>query len=579
MSKNTPLYEVRKISDLKDMLNQTVALFGSKTAFLIKKEEGSDYFPVSYSQFKEDVDSLGTSLINLNLKDKKIALIGENRYEWAVSYLAIVNGTGIVVPIDKELPENEIENLLERSEASAIIYSKKFNETMKKISQKNTNIKFYIGMDIDENHDNFLSFKKLLFTGKKLIENGEREFLDAVIDPEKMSILLFTSGTTDLAKAVMLSHKNICSNLMDVTQMIYLDEKDTFLSFLPLHHTYECTAGFLTAIYKGATIAYCEGLKHIVKNLKESKATVMVSVPLVYESMYKRIWDQASKKPGMVIKMKIGLKISNFLKQVLKLDLTKKIFKQLHETLGGHVRIFISGAAALDPTVAKGFRDFGILLLQGYGLTECSPIVTVNRDVYFKDGSAGLPLPSVEVKIEDASPDGIGEIVVKGPNVMLGYYKNEEATSKVFKNGWFYTGDLGYIDKDGFVYITGRKKNVIVTKNGKNIFPEELETLLNRSPYIKESLIWGKPDKAGDTLVCAIIVINKEFIQEKFKEEVSNEQIYNLINQEVKAVNKKLPLYKHIREFTIREEELIKTTTKKVKRHLELKNNCCVGKH
>ncbi len=567
-----PLYQVKQISSLKEMLDQVTEEFGSKTAFLIKKKEEGEYLPVTYAQFKKDVDCLGTALTDLGLKGKKVAIIGENRYEWAVSYLAVVNGTGMVVPIDKELPENEIESLLKRSDSSAVIFSGKFAEIMKKITKDNPNIKFSINMDAADVKDGFIPFRTLLENGEGLIKKGNTDFINAHIDNKEISILLFTSGTTDLAKAVMLSHSNICSNIVAVHKMVYMDENDIFLSFLPLHHTYECTCGFLVPIYKGATIAYCEGLRHIVKNLKESKATIMLSVPLLFESMYKRIWSQAAKKPGMVLKMKAALAVSNFLRRVFKLDLTKKIFKQLHETLGGYIRLFISGAAAIDPLVAKGFRDFGIHFLQGYGLTECSPIVTVNRDVHFRDESAGLPIPGVELKIVDKDSEGIGEIVTTGPNVMHGYYQNEEATSKVLKDGWFYTGDLGYIDNEGFLYITGRKKNVIVTKNGKNIFPEELETLLNRSPYIKESMVWGKAGDDGDIMICAAIVIDREAIEEEQPGVVDHEQLHSLIDKEVRALNKKLVLYKHIREFTIREEEFIKTTTKKIKRHLELAN-------
>lgn len=564
-----PLYEVRNIRDLKDMLNQSCEIYAEKPAFLVKKREGSEYIPISYAQLKKDVDSLGTALVNMGLKGKRIAIIGENRYEWAVSYLAVVNGTGVAVPIDKELPENEIESLLERSEASTVLYSGKFEGVMKDIHQRNSKIEYFVNMDADKDNGLFLSFTGLIDTGEKLIKSGVKDFTEATIDTEIMSVMLFTSGTTDTSKAVILSDKNICANMMDMCSMVYIGDDDTFLSFLPLHHTYECTCGFLTPIYRGSTIAYCEGLRHIVKNLKESKATMMLSVPLLFENMYKKIWDQASKTPGKVQKMKAAIKVSNFLRK-FGIDLTTKIFKPLHDMLGGNVRLFISGAAAIDPNVAKGFRDFGINFLQGYGLTECSPIVAVNRDVYFKDAAAGYPMPNVEVRVEGASEDGVGEIVTRGPNVMLGYYKNEEATSKVLKNGWFYTGDLGYIDKDGFVYITGRKKNVIVTKNGKNIFPEELETLLNRSSYIKESMVWGKTAEDGDTAICATIVIDKEALEEKFENPLTEEEVHSLIDKEVKRVNKGLTLYKHIREFEVREHELIKTTTKKVKRHLEL---------
>lgn len=566
-----PLYHVNRITDLRDMINQVVGKYSDKAAFLVKKKEGEEeYHPISYRQFKHDIECLGTGLASINLKGKRIALIGENRYEWAVSYLAVINGIGVVVPIDKELPEHEIESLLERSGVSGVIFSGKFENVMRKIKNDNKALEKFINMDGKKDEDEFISFQSILKTGGTLIKNGSKEFLEADIDAEDMSVMLFTSGTTDLAKAVMLSQNNICSNIMAMNSMIDIRSDDIFLSFLPLHHTYECTCGFLTPLYRGAAIAYCEGLRHITRNLKEAKATMMLSVPLLFESMYKRIWDQASKKPGMSAKMKAALKMSNFLRGVFGIDLRKKLFKQLHEMLGGNIRLFISGAAAIDPIAAKGFRDFGIDFLQGYGLTECSPIVAVNRDVYFKDDAAGIPLPGIEVRIENTGGGDIGEIITKGPNVMMGYYNNEEATAKVLKDGWFYTGDLGYIDKDGFLHITGRKKNVIVTKNGKNVFPEELETLLNRSPYINESMVWGKPDKDGDVLICADIVPDKEYMEGKFQEALTEEQVRDLIGQEVKAVNKKLILYKHIREFDVREQEFIKTTTKKIKRHLEL---------
>ncbi|MDF2523697.1 MAG: AMP-dependent synthetase, partial [Clostridiales bacterium] len=401
---------------------------------------------------------------------------------------------------------------------------------------------------------------------------GDRSFIDAEIDSDIMSTLLFTSGTTDLSKAVMLSHKNISTNLMAMCTMINIIETDIFLSVLPIHHTYECTCGFLCPIYRGASVAYFEGLRHIPKNLQESKATIMLGVPLIFEVMYKRIWDQASKKPGNVAKLKVGLKISNLLKK-LNIDVTKKLFAPVHEAFGGHIRLFISGAAGIDPIIAKGFRDLGINILQGYGLTECSPIAALNRDVEFKDEAAGLALPGLDVRIHAPNSDGIGEIVVNGPSVMLGYYENEEATQKVLKKGWFYTGDLGYIDREDFVHITGRKKNVIVTKNGKNIYPEEIETLLNRHPLIKESMVVGNNNTSGDTIVSAVIVPEMEKIEEELKSSSpSSEAVLSLIQNAVKSVNKGLVIYKHVKDIKIRDTEFTKTTTKKIKRYLEINN-------
>jgi long-chain acyl-CoA synthetase len=565
--KNRELNKVRPIKDLKDMLNSSVELYGDKAAFLSKPKGETAYTPISYKQFKSDVDAMGTVLIDLGLKNKKIALIGENRYEWSISYLSVVNGTGVIVPLDKELPANEIELLLKRSQADAIIYSESIKDKIEPLyEKKSTVLQYFISMDSEENNSNILSFHSLLQKGHELLKEGRREFIDAEINATKMSMLLFTSGTTEAAKAVMLSHKNIAENLIGMCSMVYIDEKDIFLSVLPIHHTYECTCGFLCQLYRGSTIAYCEGLRHIVKNLKESKATMMLGVPLIFESMYRQIMNKAIKSKGEK-KIKFAIKLSNALGKV-GINVRRKLFKQIHEALGGHMRLFISGAAGIDPQIAKGFRELGISLIQGYGLTECAPIVGVNRDIYYKDEAAGLPLPNLQVEIDSPDEDGIGEIKCKGSSVMLGYYENPEATAEVIRNGWFYTGDSGFIDKDGFIHITGRKKNVIITGNGKNVFPEEIETLLNRSPYIKESLVYGKGQSDGNTVICAKIVPDIDKIKEdKENNLIPDESMEKIIEKKVKNINKTMVIYKHVKEITLQEEEFIKTTTRKIKRH------------
>lgn len=565
-----PLYNVRPIKDLKDMIEQSGKLFADKNAFLVKTKDDA-YRGIKYSEFKSDIEALGTAFLDMGLKNKFIAVIGENRYEWCVTYLATVCGTGVIVPLDKELPVNEIQNLLFRSGASAIVFSGKLSNEIKTVAANVSTVKYFINMDAEENDQQYMSFRKLLEKGKKLIASGNRSFLDAQVDPEVMNILLFTSGTTDHAKGVMLSHKNICFDIMAVCSSLYIDSNDSVLSILPLHHTYECTAGFLVMVYNGCTISFNEGLKHISKNLKETKPSILILVPLILENMYKKIWEQASKQRGLKTRLKIAIFISNILYGMFKIDLRKKLFKAIHENIGGRVRLIISGAAAIDPAVSKGFRAMGIKVVQGYGLTECSPIVTVNREYNFRDDSIGQPLPGVQVKIENPDSDGIGELVVKGDNVMLGYFENQLATEKVLKDGWLYTGDLGKVYKDDFFVITGRKKNVIVTKNGKNIFPEEVEAYLNKSPYILESLVYGKNSEHGDeTLVCAQIVPDFDAIKYKFKMEVvPPEELHKLIGAEVKAINRSMPLYKHVREFTIRENEFLKTTTRKIKRYLE----------
>ncbi|MGE4283284.1 MAG: long-chain fatty acid--CoA ligase [Clostridia bacterium] len=564
---NTPLYDVRRIADLKDMLSQSAELYGTKSAFLVKSKEGG-YSPITYQEFKEDVDALGTALLNLGLRGKRIAVIGENRYEWAVTYLAVLCGVGTIVPLDRELPINEIENLLKISEASGIIYSGKQEKSIINIQSELSSINTYVSMDVDVDAENVLSFSMLIEKGEKLIAQGDTSYINEKIDVEEMCILLFTSGTTGLAKGVMLSHKNICTNLAAMCSMLYIAKDDIFLSVLPLHHTYECTCGFLCPIYRGSAIAYSEGLRYITKNMQEAKATVMLAVPLLFESMYKKIWQQA-EKGGMALKLRTGIKINNFLKK-FGMDLSRKLFNKIHENLGGHLRILISGGAGIDPVVSKGFRDLGLPMVQGYGLTECSPIVALNRDCCFKDDAAGLPLPGIEVRIHNPGDEGVGEIICKADSIMLGYFENEAATEEVLKDGWFHTGDLGFVDKAGFVHITGRKKNVIVTKNGKNIFPEEVEAYLGRSPYITESLVWGKYDESdGETYVNVEIFPNFEEVEKKLGKEYNEEKLRELISTQIKEVNHQMPLYKRIKNYSLRKEEFIKTTSKKIKRFAE----------
>lgn len=556
------LYPIRYIKDLKDMLETSAILYGEENAFLRKDKPGGTYLPVKYKQFKKDVDALGTALLDLGLKDKKIAVIGENRYEWVITYLAVVNGIGTIVPLDKELPQNEIKHLLERSQVSALIYSDKLKSTVESITNELVHLEHVISMDVEEDINNMTALNTLIKKGKKLIKNGNTQYLDIKIDRDKASVLLYTSGTTGLAKGVMLSHKNICSNVMAMSQYVSILKEDIVLSVLPIHHTYECTCGVMTPLYSGATVAFCEGLKHIVKNLNESKATVMLGVPLLFESMHTRVWRKIEKE-GKTGKLKKGIKINRSLKKV-GIDKSKKMFKSIHDALGGHVRLFISGAAAIDPAIIEYFNDIGIRMIQGYGLTECAPIVALNKDWYSKHAAAGQPLPGTQIMIYNPDENGIGEVLCKSDSVMLGYFENDQETEKVFVDDWFNTGDYGYLDEEGFLFLTGRKKNVIVTKNGKNIFPEEVEFYLNKSNYIKECIVFGKDDeKSGDTLVCTNIVLDIDYLKE-CEEKASDDAIRDIIQENIHDINSKMPLYKRIRRFNIKEEEFEKTTTKKI---------------
>ena len=549
------LYKYIEITDLKDMLKKSGEKYGEKIAYKIRQENG--YKEITHNEVRKMVDGLGTKLIDMGLKDKRIAVIGENRYEWEIAYLSIVCGTGTVVPLDKSLPENELESLIERSKAEAIICSQKYVEILKK-----TKLKYIISMDLEKDNDGIISQKRLISEGIQLVKSGNTSFTNAKIDNEKMSIMLFTSGTTSISKAVALSHKNICSNLMDISSILDVNSSDVFLSFLPLHHVFECTVGFLFSLYVGAETVFCDGIRHIPENLAEYKVSVMASVPAIYERLFKIIKKHLEKqgKVEQILKDEEKYKDSSMEKK-------KEVFKEIHDLLGGNIKLFISGAASLDPSIEEKFRRLGFNMVQGYGLTETSPVVAIGNKKYHKTGSIGKCVPSDEVKLLDINKDGIGELAVKGPNVMLEYYENKEATEKVLKDGWFQTGDLARIDEEGYIFICGRKKSVIVLKNGKNIFPEEMETLINKEDGVEESFIFGKPisKDPNDIKIFVKIVYNKESFEGKTENEIKE-----YFNEKIKSINKTMPHYKAIRGIIISDKPLIKTTTNKIKREKNL---------
>ena len=549
------LYKYIEITDLKDMLKKSGEKYGEKIAYKIRQE--NEYKEITHSEVRKMVDGLGTKLIDMGLKDKRIAVIGENRYEWEIAYLSIVCGTGTVVPLDKSLPENELESLIERSKAEAIICSQKYVEILKK-----TKLKYIISMDLENDKDGIISQKRLISEGIQLVKSGDTSFTNAKIDNEKMNIMLFTSGTTSISKAVALSHKNICSNLMDISSILDVNSSDVFLSFLPLHHVFECTVGFLFSLYVGAETVFCDGIRHIPENLAEYKVSVMASVPAIYERLFKIIKKHLEKqgKVEQILKDEEKYKDSSMEKK-------KEVFKEIHDLLGGNMKLFISGAASLEPSIEEKFRRLGFNMVQGYGLTETSPVVAIGNKKYHKTGSIGKCVPSDEVKLLDVNKDGIGELAVKGPNVMLEYYENKEATEKVLKDGWFQTGDLARIDEDGYIFICGRKKSVIVLKNGKNIFPEEMETLINKEDGVEESFIFGKPisKDPNDIKIFVKIVYNKESFEGKTETEINE-----YFNEKIKSINKTMPHYKAIRGIIISDKPLIKTTTNKIKREKNL---------
>ena len=561
-------YEPRMLNDLKDLINSSARLFSGKTAFLVKDVHGEPFRPITYSQLKMDIDALGTKFIEMGLKDKKIAVIGENSYEWVVTYFAVVNGTGVIVPIDRELPAKEVANLLDRAGVSALIHSEKLKPKADEAMQlAHTDIPVVVDMKLEDSEDGRLSFYELIREGKEAITAGNTEFTEAVINNEEMCSLLFTSGTTGMAKGVMLSHKNLAANVYNMSKYVNVDG-GVGLSVLPMHHSYEMTCHILAGLFQGIAIAICEGLKYIQSNLAEVHASVMLGVPLIFENMHKRLMRQA-KAQGKLEKLEKGIRLSKKYKLYNKPAIVKRMFKDIHEALGGNITHLIAGGAAINPKVIEDFEAMGFPMFQGYGMTENSPILAVNRDRCSKADSAGPAMPGTEIRIDEPDISGMGEVLAKGPSVMLGYYDNQEATDETIVNGWLYTGDYGYFDDEGYLYITGRKKSVIVTKNGKNVFPEEIEFYLTESDFIEEALVHEEEARAGeDTVIKAEIFPSFDNINKELEREADEDEIREFIKGIIDELNDEMPTYKRVKRFGIRKNEFIKTTTRKIKRFI-----------
>lgn len=566
MAEEKIFYPIRNIENFKDLLAQSAHLFGSLPAYRLKGADGV-YFPVSYQAFLEDVNAIGTALMELGFRGEKIAVTGANSYQWETSYLGITCGVGVVVPIDPELPADDFVNILTVSGAKAVFCDKKRQERivacLDQIPQDLTLICFNEEEDCS---DRIRSYDKLMARGRELLANGERSFLDAEIDAKALGSLIFTSGTTGMAKGVMLSQYNICSDLMALSGVVKINTDDQVLSILPLHHTYESSLGFLFVLYSGACISFCEGLKYLAKNMQEVQPTIFVTVPLMLEKLHKRIMKAAQEKKGGKAVLGFGKMLAKA-SSAIGVDMSDRVFATIHKTFGGRLRLLITGAAAIAPNIVDDFRTFGLEVYLGYGLTECSPLVIGNNDRLALSDSVGVPLPGVEAKIINPDFSGVGEICVRGPMIMMGYYNAPELTAEVIDaEGWFHTGDLGTVDEQGHYRITGRIKNVIVTKNGKNIYPEEVEYYLNNNPFIAESIVSGE-DVDDDLFVTANVFPNVEAIKEKKKKQsLTKEEIAKAISDVIKEVNKKLPSYKNIKRINIRDTEFVKTTTQKIKR-------------
>ena len=561
---------VQEFKDIKELIYNSAKIYANNIAFIVKHQEGKDktYENITYKMLLEQINALGTKLYSIGLKNKRIAILGRNRYEWALGHLTSLLGGIISVPLDKDLQVDELENSLIRSKADAIYFDEKYIEKIEEIKSRNTtNVKKYICMSKMAGYDDIYSLKE---EGQKLLEEGNKEYISAKIDENAMNILLFTSGTTSKSKAVMLSQKNIASNIYAMQRVEDIRSTDSNLAFLPMHHIFGSTC-LIMMLACGVRTSFPDGLRYVAQNLKEYEVSVFVGVPLLVEAIYNKVVKEIDKQ-GKTKLIKNAIRVSNFLLK-FHIDIRRKLFKQIIDQLGGKMRFVISGGAPLDPKIQKGFIDLGIDMVQGYGLTETSPVIAAENMYKSRTGSIGIPMENVTIEIVNKDDNGIGELRAKGPNVMLGYYENEEETKNVLKDGWFYTGDLGYIDKDGFIFITGRQKNMIVLKNGKKIFPEEIETLVNRIDLVEECMVFGMPDEKdkNDVKLSVKVVYNKDEVKQKYGD-ISFEEIRDIIWDRIKnEVNTTVPRYKHIMNMILTDKELIKTTTKKVKRNEELK--------
>lgn len=569
-------YEETHYKTVKEIFKRSIEKYKDNIYILERPnhDHKAKFEEFTYERFGNDAINLGTGLMKyLNLSNERIIIIGENTYYWYVSYFSILCGVGIAVPVDKELPNNEIENVIKRSHAAAVIYSKKKKDAIDKIKDNLPMVKYFIEMNSNDGvQGRDVGIEHVIAEGKKLTDAGNTEYMDVEIDPEEFKFLIFTSGTTSQAKGVMLCHRNLAENVNAVSKYVKLYERDRFFSVLPLHHTYESSIGALLPFANGSSVAICGGLRYIVPDMQESKPTAMLAVPLLVESLYKKI-NQSIEKSGKAGLVNSMLHLTNALKNV-GIDIKRKVFKEIYDNLGGNMRIIVSAAAPIDKKIGKWVQDIGIEFLQGYGLTETAPIAALTPECDPRVGSVGLPVNCAQIKIHNPNENGEGEIWIKSQTLMLGYYEDEEATKEVVHDGWFNSGDIGYQDKDGYVYVTGRSKNVIVTQNGKNIYPEEIELLLSKIPEIQECMVYGKEVDGEKELIISVKVIpNMEEIENLHGKDLSEEEIHKIIWNKIKEVNKSLTSYKAIKNLEIKHDEFAKTTTMKIKRYVELQKD------
>lgn len=562
--------ESRTITDLKDLLVSSAELYGDNIAYLQKWDPKGEFQETTYRQALEDVNGLGTALLARGLGGKRVAVIGENCYQWCSTYLAVTGGVGCIVPLDKELSADELKEQIKRAEVSCVVFAKKHEAVFRQIRDDgDTPLEFLVSFNAEEEKDGVLSWRGLIEEGGRMIGCGDRSYIDAEVDNEAMSILIFTSGTTGKAKGVMLCQKNICAELMIAPTTFELREDDRYMSFLPLHHTYECTCCFLMAIYKGSSVGFCQGLKYITKNLKELRPTMMLGVPALYEKLYSSIWKNV-RKQGKEKTLRRVIKINRKTKKI-GIDLGNIFFKQIRDIFGGRMKTLICGGAKINPEILDGLHDFGFNALQGYGLTEAAPMGAFNPQDAPNSRSIGIPFPGQSIKTINVNEEGIGEICIKGPNIMMGYYQQPEETAKAIdEEGWFHTGDLGYIDDDGYAYLTGRQKNVIITKNGKNVYPEEMEYQISNIDFVEESFVFGQESSIdSDVVITASVKVDEDAVREILGEGCSDDDTMKLIWSEIDAINEAAPLYRKIRKVILRKSAFVKNTSQKIIRFAE----------
>jgi len=540
-----PYNQIRDIELVKEILAYRKAETPDKDVFRIREDKDS-YRSVKWAQFAEDVDALGAALYKRGLKGAHLCVMGENSYEWLLAFMTALCGNIVIVPLDRELGKEKIAELIRFSDADGIVFSKTYAPMMEEIKAGLPDVGEFICM---EEHNGFASISELKAEGAKLLAEGDRTYVESVPGRDDLSAIYFTSGTSGDQKGVMLSQRNIVASFHGACQHVHFTEDDVFLSVLPLHHAYESNCGILAILHWGGIICFNESLKLFMSNLRLFQPTAMSLVPLITVTMFRQIMDGA-RKSGKIKKLQAGMKLSDLLMKI-NIDVTDRMFGEVYEAFGGRFKKAFVGGAPLNPVITKAFRQLGIVLLQGYGITECAPLVSVNREGFHKDDSVGPVLPVCRVKISE------GEILVKGDNVMLGYYKNEQATKESMEGGWFKTGDLGYIDMDGFLYVTGRKKNLIILDSGENISPEELEGYIINLPLVKEVVVYGDDNK-----ITAEIYPDNEYAESKQIEDIEGE-----LKRQIEDINKGLPRYKHISGLKLRETEFEKTTSKKIIRY------------